>query len=387
MTTKKELAIALSRLDDFANPKAKFEQYITDSNIAADILWQAHMRGDIAHKTIADLGAGTGVLGIGALLLGAKHVHFVEIDEDALKMCKKNVDSLSLSDVNHVSYHLGPIDHFSQRVDVVIQNPPFGTKQEHADRNFLMKAFSLADIVYTFHKTSTEGFVETIARDEGFVIRERAQYDFPLPHTYAFHEKTRGNTKVTIFALQKNSPAYSKQEMRKLMLDRRQALPLIDVRQHSEQIIQRLLQQPEYEQAHVVLAYVSKGNEVYTHTFLQNMFGDKRVVVPKTVGDSLELYEIASLNDLAVGKFQILEPITSRRVEPEHIDLAIVPVVAFDPSCNRMGYGKGYYDRLLRKLHCPTIGIAFEEQKVHTVPTEPHDLKLHKIITEKDVYP
>ena len=86
MITKSKLAITLSKLKVFDSAKVKLEQYPTDSEVAADVLWNAFMQGDIGNKIIADLGAGTGVLGIGALILGAKKVYFVEKDKDVIKL-------------------------------------------------------------------------------------------------------------------------------------------------------------------------------------------------------------------------------------------------------------------------------------------------------------
>src|SRR3989338_11601347 len=90
--TKSRLAIILSKLRQFENPKFLDEQYTTDSEIAAMVLWNAYMSGNIKGKTIAYLGAGTGILGIGALLLGAKKVFFVEKDENAVKILKENLE-------------------------------------------------------------------------------------------------------------------------------------------------------------------------------------------------------------------------------------------------------------------------------------------------------
>ena len=88
--SKSSLAVALSKLKLFSKPDVKLEQYPTDSEIAAEILWNAHMRGDLDNKIVADLGCGTGILGIGALLLGAKKVFFVDIDKNALEILKQN---------------------------------------------------------------------------------------------------------------------------------------------------------------------------------------------------------------------------------------------------------------------------------------------------------
>src|SRR3989344_9379113 len=92
--TKSGLAIELSKLKVFESPKVRQEQYPTDSEIAASVLWNAYILGDLEGKVIADLGCGTGILGIGALLLGAKEVLFVDSDEKALERAKNSLSKL-----------------------------------------------------------------------------------------------------------------------------------------------------------------------------------------------------------------------------------------------------------------------------------------------------
>ena len=86
--SKSQLAVALSRLKGFAEPDVRHEQYATDSEVAGHMLWNAYMLGDIEGKVIADLGCGTGILGIGATLLGAGKVYFVDMDKKALETAK-----------------------------------------------------------------------------------------------------------------------------------------------------------------------------------------------------------------------------------------------------------------------------------------------------------
>ena len=87
MMSKSELAIRLSKLKGFGSPSVALEQYPTDSEMAAELLWSACMRGDVSGKAVADLGCGTGVLGIGCLLMGAEKVFFVDSDGEALFGC------------------------------------------------------------------------------------------------------------------------------------------------------------------------------------------------------------------------------------------------------------------------------------------------------------
>ena len=89
MITKSALAIQLSKLNVFTKAKVRLEQYPTDSEIAATMLWDAYMQGHIEDKILADLGSGTGILGIGAILLGAKHVYFVDADREVLDILRE----------------------------------------------------------------------------------------------------------------------------------------------------------------------------------------------------------------------------------------------------------------------------------------------------------
>ena len=186
MITKSKLAIELSKLRPFENPKLKAEQYMTDSENAAEALWLAKMRGDIDGRTIADLGCGTGILGIGAILLGADKVYFVDSDKTALRICRENLEKLGIE--KNAEIVLSDVTKFNIKVSTVIQNPPFGTKTKHADREFLEKAFEISqDAVHTFHKLETREFVETFARQRGFVPTNLIKFEMPLKATQKFH--------------------------------------------------------------------------------------------------------------------------------------------------------------------------------------------------------
>ncbi|NBK97839.1 MAG: 5-formyltetrahydrofolate cyclo-ligase [Erysipelotrichia bacterium] len=92
------------------------------------------------------------------------------------------------------------------------------------------------------------------------------------------------------------------------------------------------------------------------------------------------------MNEFANGRLQLLEPTSTIWVAPNDLDVIIVPVVAFDAKRNRIGQGKGYYDRYLKHSHALRIGVAFEAQKVAECPMEEHDCKLDYIVTETTIY-
>jgi putative methylase len=165
------------------------------------MLWSAYMQGDIEGKTIADLGCGTGILGIGALLLGARIVFFVDTDTAALAVLGSNLYRVGAKKGFKVIND--DIANFCDKVDVVLQNPPFGTRREHADKAFLEKAVSIAETIYSFHKTSTARFVEAFARDNRLRIANRWDFSFPLKATMGFHERRIQRVEVSCFRLVK----------------------------------------------------------------------------------------------------------------------------------------------------------------------------------------
>jgi len=200
--TKKELAITLSKLDVFSSVEIKSEQYPTDSEIAADILWFASLNDDIEGKIIADLGAGTGILGIGCLLMGAKKVFFVEKDKEAVKVLERN---LKFVDKNNFKIINSDITYFNKKVDVVVQNPPFGTKDKHADVRFLEKATTLSNIVYSFHKSETKNFIDKKIEELKFKMTHYFEFDFPIKHSMKHHRKKIERIRVGCWRIKKHS--------------------------------------------------------------------------------------------------------------------------------------------------------------------------------------
>lgn len=200
MLSKSQLAIELSKLAIFTSPKIKEEQYSTDSEIAATVLHSAHMNKDIKNKIIADLGCGTGILGIGCLLLEAKSVFFVENDKEAINILKENLKKYNFKNYKIINKD---IKDFNEAVDIVIQNPPFGTKIKHADKLFLEKAFSLTKVIYSFHKTSTLRFVKAISKDYNFKITATFNFRFPLKSTMKFHKKKIQKIDVSCYRFEK----------------------------------------------------------------------------------------------------------------------------------------------------------------------------------------
>lgn len=154
----------------------------------------------------------------------------------------------------------------------------------------------------------------------------------------------------------------------------------------SEKILKQLEETELFRQASCIALYYSIPGEVQTAAFLEKWFDRKQLLLPLVVGNDLRLLPYKGCDTLTQGVFGIPEPTDIETAIPEsNVDLIIVPGVAFDRQLNRMGRGKGYYDRLLSTLQAPKIGICFDFQLQETIPVEPFDKKMDMIITEKEV--
>src|SRR3989344_3504738 len=188
--SKRDLEVILSKLKSFEKPSLTLEQYPTPSHIAAEWVWNMALKGEVAGKTIVDAGYGPGIIGIGLLLLGARKIILIDKDPETIQICQQNYETIKGEyEIGQAEFIAHDFSIFDGEADIVVQNPPFGTKQEHADKKFLEKAFATAPIVYSMHKWSTQKFVEAICKDFGFLITDLWRYEFPIKAVFKFHEK------------------------------------------------------------------------------------------------------------------------------------------------------------------------------------------------------
>lgn len=150
--------------------------------------------------------------------------------------------------------------------------------------------------------------------------------------------------------------------------------------EQSETILAKLEQHPDFKNAHIVMLYSALPDEVQTQAFIEKWRHKKKIILPTVVGDDIIPVELAENTTFAVGDFNILEP--QNTTYSGGYDLIVVPGVAFDRNGNRIGRGRGYYDRFLSKhLNIKRIGICFDFQLVHEVPTEPNDIRMDEVIS------
>lgn len=134
-----------------------------------------------------------------------------------------------------------------------------------------------------------------------------------------------------------------------------------------------------------ILMYHSLPDELSTHRFLDKWSSRKRFFLPRINGLNLEIlpYDKSSLR---LGTFQIEEPSGSETYSIGEMDLIIVPGVGYDKSGNRVGRGKGYYDRLLPESRATKIGVAYDFQVFDHIDCEPHDVRVDIVITDRNYY-
>lgn len=150
----------------------------------------------------------------------------------------------------------------------------------------------------------------------------------------------------------------------------------------SAKIFQKIESLEAFKTAKTVLAYWSMSDEVFTHDFVKKWYKDKLFLLPLVVGDVLQLKIFSGMQTLVVGPvFGILEPHNGADYENQPIDFGVIPGMAFDASGNRMGRGKGYYDKLLKANPMLKAGVCFNFQKVEKVPIDSFDIPMDLVVS------
>lgn len=172
-----------------------------------------------------------------------------------------------------------------------------------------------------------------------------------------------------------------KQDMRRLVRQRKAKYSLDQLSELSDEICSHIRQDGLWRSADTVLLYHALSDEVNLGLLIADAFNNgKRVLLPVVVGDELELRTFTPSSVLCEGPFHIMEPQGSRFVDYANIDLAIIPGMAFDAYGHRLGRGKGFYDKLLPHIAAYRIGVCFPFQKMELVPHEAHDVVMNEVV-------
>jgi putative methylase len=200
----RDLEILLQSIERMEEYEVSLEQYPTPADIAAAILFAAHMEhDDIQNRTVCDLGCGDGIFANGAALLGASRVVGLDVQSKALKVSRRN--SASLGTDNTTDWVLGDVTSFEMlgSFDTVVTNPPFGVKKRGADLSFLRKAISIANVTYSMHLAGEKNraFLESKIKDLGGTITQVETFEFPISRLYRFHRKRKHLVGVDLYRI------------------------------------------------------------------------------------------------------------------------------------------------------------------------------------------
>lgn len=178
----------------------------------------------------------------------------------------------------------------------------------------------------------------------------------------------------------------TKGQMRARMKQKRDALNQSEVRQLSDRLCAIVKEQSWFTEAETVYFYYPLGKEADILPLAEAALNmGKQVAFPKVNGIAMEFYQIHALSEFSEGTFHVMEPMGQERICRQDA-LVLVPGLAFDGNGNRMGYGKGYYDRYFARYSmCRKIGISYEQQIISQVICDRYDIPMDALVTEQGV--
>lgn len=176
-----------------------------------------------------------------------------------------------------------------------------------------------------------------------------------------------------------------KEDIRRQVKARKALLDDNEKMNAAEAVFDMLEKTAAFMMADHILMYHSLPDELPTTSFLEKWCGHKHFYLPRVNGLNLEILPY-DRSRLALGAFHIEEPVGDETADISDIELVVVPGVGYDSAGNRVGRGKGYYDRLLAETKATKIGVAYDFQVVDEVDAEPHDVRVDIVITDKAWY-
>jgi putative methylase len=191
---QRKLEMLLEELEGFSDPELELEQYQTPPLLAAEILHFAYMQGDL-EDSVQDLGCGTGILAIGAKLLGARRVMAYDTDQKALEIAKRNAEKFGVE----IDFVLSDITEIKAHVKTTVMNPPFGARVKGRDRPFLSSALRTSEVIYSIHNRGSLAFIQKFIKPA--VITHSYVAKFPIKRTFDFHKKEKEVIEVEIYRI------------------------------------------------------------------------------------------------------------------------------------------------------------------------------------------
>lgn len=179
-----------------------------------------------------------------------------------------------------------------------------------------------------------------------------------------------------------------KKQLRKALKEKRNTLAPGICASSDTAIFRNICSWDIYQKANVIFCFVGTEDEINTKPILEDILKrGKRAGVPKCISKGImEVYEIHSFNDLAPGKYGILEPVdTCKKIPPEEIDLALIPCLSCSRTGRRLGYGGGYYDRYLNHVAGTQAALCRTALMCDEIPMEEHDRTMDFVICEEGV--
>lgn len=194
---KRQLEIKLDKLETLKTPKLGLEQYPVSAEAASELLYMASFEHNDLEGRIIDLGTGTGRIAIGAALMGASDIVGLDVDGPSIYIAVRNARE---SNVN-VGWVIGDLNSVVGGFQTVLMNPPYGTRSPHMDARFLTRAFELAPVTYSIHKSSTRNFLTELAKKNGRRVDVVRSLEMRIPHLFDFHRKKWETIQVDLYRI------------------------------------------------------------------------------------------------------------------------------------------------------------------------------------------
>jgi 5-formyltetrahydrofolate cyclo-ligase len=176
-----------------------------------------------------------------------------------------------------------------------------------------------------------------------------------------------------------------KSSLRRLLLEKRDSFSADFIEITSKKIQKNLKKVEAYRAAKTIAAHYSIGSEVRTHGILQEILSEgKNLVLPRVEGNDLVFCSVRKFEDLEKGEYGIMEPKQNCPIINK-FDVTLVPAVAMTRTGQRLGYGKGFYDRFLVDKATTTIALAYSKSILKNIPSSDNDVQVQWIVTEDEV--